>query len=50
VPRGVSQLVVKVDPAPTSEADALVISQPRTERASGPAALHATPTSGDPGF
>jgi O-antigen/teichoic acid export membrane protein len=50
VPRGVSQLVVKVDPAPTSEADAVVLSQPRTERASGPSALHAIPTSGDPGF
>ncbi len=50
VPRGVSQLFVKVDPAPTSEAEAVIISQPRTERASGGPALHAIPTSADAGF
>jgi O-antigen/teichoic acid export membrane protein len=50
VPRGVSQLVFKVDPAPTSEADALVITQPRAERASGPVSLNASPSSSDPGF
>ena len=38
VPAGVSQLLLKVDPAPTSEADAVVLSQPRTEPASGGAA------------
>ena len=50
VPRGVSQLVLKIDPAPTSEADAVVLSQPRAEPASGPAVLHASPSSADPGF
>jgi hypothetical protein len=50
VPRGVSQLVLKVDPAPASEADAIVLSQPRAEPASGAAVLHATPSSADPGF
>jgi O-antigen/teichoic acid export membrane protein len=50
VPRGVSQLLVKVDPAPTSEADAVVFSQPRAEAATGPAVLHARSTSPDPGF
>jgi hypothetical protein len=50
VPRGVSQLVLKVDPAPTSEADAVVLSQPRAEHASGAAMLHAIPSSGDPGY
>jgi O-antigen/teichoic acid export membrane protein len=50
VPRGVSQLVLKIDPAPTSEADAVVLSQPRAEPASGAAVLHAIPSSTDPGF
>jgi hypothetical protein len=50
VPRGTSQLVLKVDPAPTSEADAVVLSQPRAEPASGAAVLHAIPSSADPGF
>ncbi len=50
VPRGVSQLVLKTDPAPTSEADAVVLSQPRAERPSGAAALRAIPSSADPGF
>jgi hypothetical protein len=50
VPRGVSQLLLKVDPAPTSEADAIVLSQPRAKPASGAAVLHATPSSADPGF
>jgi O-antigen/teichoic acid export membrane protein len=50
VPRGVSQLILKVDPAPTSESDAVVISQPRTEPGNGPPSLHAIATSGDPGF
>jgi O-antigen/teichoic acid export membrane protein len=50
VPRGVSQLLLKVDPAPTSEQDAVLFSQPRVESASGAAVLHATPTSPDPGF
>jgi O-antigen/teichoic acid export membrane protein len=50
IPHGVSQLLVKADPAPTSEADAVLISQPRAERTSGSAALHAIATSADPGF
>jgi len=50
VPRGVSQLLLKIDPAPTSEADAVVLSQPRTEPASGAAVLRASPSSADPGF
>jgi hypothetical protein len=50
VPRGVSQLVLKIDPAPTSETDAVVISQPRARPPSGAATLHASPSSADPGF
>jgi hypothetical protein len=50
VPRGVSQLLLKVDPAPTSEADAVMLSQPRTAAPNGGASLHATAVSADPGF
>ncbi len=50
VTRGVSQLLLKVDPAPTSEADAVVLSQPRTAPRSGSPVLLATPISADPGF
>ena len=50
VPVGASQLLLKVDPAPTSEADAIMFSQPRVEAPSGAALLHATPVSPDPGF
>jgi O-antigen/teichoic acid export membrane protein len=50
VPRGVSQLLLKIDPAPASEVDAVVLSQPRAEPASGAAVLHAIPSSDDPGF
>jgi O-antigen/teichoic acid export membrane protein len=50
VTRGVSQLLLKVNPPPTSEADALIVSQPRTAPASGSPVLLATPTSSDPGF
>ena len=50
VPVGVSQLLLKVDPAPTSEADAVMLSQPRVEAPSGEASLHATAVSPDPGF
>jgi hypothetical protein len=50
VSRGVSQLVLKVDPPPTSETDALVISQPRAEKATGGPSLYASPSSNDPGF
>jgi hypothetical protein len=50
VTRGVSQLLLKVDPAATSEEDALILSQPRTATASGTPVLLATPSSADPGF
>ena len=50
VTRGVSQLLLKVDPAATSEEDALVLSQPRTAPRSGRPVLLATPSSADPGF
>jgi O-antigen/teichoic acid export membrane protein len=50
VPRGVSQLVLKADPAPTSETDAIVLSQPQAQPHTAGAALFASPSSGDPGF
>jgi O-antigen/teichoic acid export membrane protein len=50
VPRGTSQLLVKTDPAPTSAADAIVLSTPRAEKGSGSAALRAQLISPDPGF
>jgi O-antigen/teichoic acid export membrane protein len=50
VPRGVSQLVVKTDPAPTSEADAIVISAPLTASTSAAAVLHADLVSPNPGL
>ena len=45
-----SELVLKVDPAPTSETDAVIFTQPRAEPASGPVVLNASPSSSDPGF
>jgi hypothetical protein len=50
VPRGQSQLLVKTDPAPTSDADAIVITAPRTRPGPGSPALHADLISSDPGF
>jgi hypothetical protein len=50
VPRGVSQLIFKVDPPPASEADAIVLTQPQVGPATGPATFHAIPVSDDPGF
>jgi O-antigen/teichoic acid export membrane protein len=50
IPRGQSQLLLKTDPPPTSAADAILISIPRAERASGAAVLHADLVSPDPGF
>jgi hypothetical protein len=50
VPRGQSQLLVKTDPAPTSAADAIVLSTPHAEKASGQPALHADLVSPNPGF
>jgi O-antigen/teichoic acid export membrane protein len=50
VQHGVSQLVLKTDPAATSEADAVVLSQPLTAPPSGAAQLRAIPAAPDPGF
>jgi O-antigen/teichoic acid export membrane protein len=50
IPRGRSYLLVKTDPAATSEKDAIVFSAPRARRASGTPELHAEPISPDPGF
>lgn len=50
IPRGHSQLLAKTDPAATSTSDAIVISAPRAEKASGTPMLHADLISPDPGF
>jgi hypothetical protein len=50
VPRGRSQLLVKTDPAATSTTDAIDVSVPRTEPATGTPALQAQLLSPDPGF
>jgi hypothetical protein len=50
VGRGVSQLFVKVDPAATSESDAVVLTQPHARPSSATDVLHPTGTSNDPGF
>jgi O-antigen/teichoic acid export membrane protein len=50
VPRGVSQLIFKVDQPPASEADAIVLTQPHVGPAAGAATLHGIPVSDDPGF
>ena len=50
LPLGLSQLLVKTDPAPTSEEDAILFSTPRAERSSGQPTLHAQQVSRDPGF
>jgi O-antigen/teichoic acid export membrane protein len=50
VTRGVSQLLLKVDPPATSDQDAVVLSQPRTATATGAPVLLASPSSADPGF
>jgi hypothetical protein len=50
IPQGLSRLLVKTDPAATSQADAIVLSDPRAEKASGEPVLHAEPLSPDPGF
>lgn len=50
VPRGVSQLLLKTDPPPTSEADAIVLTTPRAQPASGSPSLRADLVSPDPGF
>jgi O-antigen/teichoic acid export membrane protein len=50
VPRGLSRLLVKVDPAATSEDDAVVLTAPQALQASGPPVLHAELVSSNPGF
>jgi hypothetical protein len=50
LPLGLSKLLVKTDPAPTSEADAILFSAPLAERSSAQPSLHAQLISGDPGF
>jgi hypothetical protein len=50
VPRGVSLVLVKTDPPPTSEEDAIVLSHLRVERVQQPAELQALLQAGDPGF
>jgi O-antigen/teichoic acid export membrane protein len=50
VPRGHSQLLVKTEPPPASEADAIVLTAPRAERVAGEPLLHSDLTSPDPGF
>ena len=50
IPRGVSYVLVKTDPAATSESDAIVVSAARATEASGQAQLPAVPISSDPGF
>lgn len=50
VPRGLSRALVKIDPAPTSAADAVLISAPAADRSNGPADVRADPVSADPGF
>jgi hypothetical protein len=48
--RGVSDVQVRSEPAATSETDAILVTQPRTERTSGKPVLQLGPSSADPGF
>jgi hypothetical protein len=50
IPRGVSLLLVKTDPAPQSRADAIVISKLEVDRTTEPAQLRALLQDGEPGF
>jgi hypothetical protein len=50
IPRGVSLVLVKTDPAPASREDAIVISGLQVERAAQPAQLAALLQDADPGF
>lgn len=50
IPRGQSRLLLKTDPAATSQDDAVVLSDPRAQTASGEPALRAELISPDPGF
>jgi O-antigen/teichoic acid export membrane protein len=50
IPRGLSRLLLKTDPAATSEADAVVLSTPRAEVSSSAPILRAQLISSNPGF
>jgi O-antigen/teichoic acid export membrane protein len=50
IPLGQSQLLLKTDPPPSSAADAIVLSTPRAEHASGQAPLEAVQISPKPRF
>ena len=50
VPRGVSLVLVKTDPPPTSAADAILLSRLQVEEATEPAELSALLEAPDPGF
>jgi hypothetical protein len=50
IPRGRSYVLVKTDPAATSEQDAVVLSAPRAKTAAEEPELRAVPISPDPGF
>jgi hypothetical protein len=50
IPRGVSLVELKTDPAPQSRDDAIVVSNLQVARATEPAQLHALVQDADPGF
>ena len=50
IPRGYSLILAKTDPPATSDADAIVFSNVRAERATGQPQLHGLPEAADPGF
>jgi hypothetical protein len=50
LPRGVSLLLLKTDPAAKGESDAVVLTQPLVRPAPVAPAFHAQPESSDPGF
>jgi O-antigen/teichoic acid export membrane protein len=50
IPRGTSYVLVKTDPAATSQDDAIVITTPRARTAAQDPQLRAVPISADPGF
>jgi hypothetical protein len=49
IPRGVSRLLIKVDPHPTAGSE-ISVSVPYTQAASGTPQLNAIAISGSPGF
>jgi hypothetical protein len=50
VPAGVSLVLLKTDPAPTSAEDAIVLSRLEVARTTDAAKLHAVQQGADPGF